>query len=75
MKKSTPKKPKTSPEQLARVRAWQAAHPEETQATKNAWAQSPSGKAWLKKNQKKKNAARDAWRDRKRAEARDSFAS
>lgn len=61
------RKPKTSPAQLARVRAWEAAHPEQAQARKNAWAKSPAGRAWLKKNQAKKNAARKVWRERMRA--------
>jgi len=52
----------TSATQLARVRAWEATHPEQAQARKDAWAQSPKGKAWLAKNQKKKNMARDKWR-------------
>ena len=62
-------KKKTSPEQLGRVRAWEAANPERAQARKNKWAKSAVGKAWLAKNQKKKNKARDAWRKRKRLEA------
>lgn len=34
------------------------------------WSKSPAGKAWLAKNQKKKNRRRDAWRKRKRLEAK-----
>lgn len=67
---SRSKKPKTSPEQLARVKAWEAANPERAQARKDRWAQSPAGKAWLVKNQAKKNKARDKWRAKKIKEAR-----
>ena len=63
------KKTKTSPEQLGRVRAWEAANPERAQARKNKWAKSPAGKAWLAANQKKKNKARDKWRAKKKKEA------
>tara|TARA_R110000822_G_scaffold21917_2_gene69339 strand:+ start:623 stop:844 length:222 start_codon:yes stop_codon:yes gene_type:complete len=63
------KKTKTSPEQLARVKAWEAANPERAQTRKNRWAKSPAGKAWLVKNQAKKNKARDEWRKRKRIQA------
>ena len=57
---------KTSKKQLEMVRDWERRHPEQAQARKNAWAQSPKGRAWLSKNQKKKNAARKLWRARQR---------
>lgn len=62
-------KPKTSAAQLARVRDWERRNPERAQARKDAWAQSPAGKAWLVENQAKKNKARDKWRARKKREA------
>ena len=58
---------KTSKAQLKRVKAWEAAYPEQAQARKDKWAQSPKGRAWLKANQKKKNEARDRWRERQKA--------
>lgn len=54
--------------QRAAWRAWAAAHPDAAQANRDRWAKSPAGRAWLKKNQKKKNRARDAWRRRQRQE-------
>jgi len=66
-------KPKTSAAQLAAVRAWERRNPAAAQARKYRWSQSPAGRAWLKKNQRKKNAARDAWRARKKAEALRAF--
>lgn len=63
------RKTKTSPEQLARVKAWEAANPERAQARKDRWAQSPAGKAWLAENQAKKNKARDKWRAKKKRES------
>lgn len=60
---------KTSKKQLAYVRDWEKRNPKQAQARKNKWAKSAVGKAWLAKNQKKKNKARDAWRKRKRLEA------
>lgn len=63
---------KTSKKQLALVRDWEHRHPEQAQARKNEWAKSKSGIAWLKKNQKKKNAARKLWRERKRLEAKEA---
>lgn len=63
------KKPVTRPSQLKAWRAWAERNPEAVQENKNAWAKSEAGKAWLKANQAKKNAARDAWRKRKKAEA------
>ena len=59
------RKNKTPRAQLDRVRAWNAAHPEQKAAIRKKWEQSPSGQAWLKANQAKKNAARAAWRKRK----------
>ncbi len=41
---------------------------ERRKAAKAAWAASPKGRAWLAKNQKKKNKARQAWRAKKKAE-------
>jgi len=61
---------KTSKPQRTAWQRWAAAHPEEAQANRNKWNQSPAGKAWLAKNQKKKNKARDEWRKRKRLEAK-----
>lgn len=61
---------KTSKKQLAWVRDWEKRNPDRAQARKNAWAQLSAGKAWLAKNQKKKNKRRDAWRLKKRREAK-----
>lgn len=60
-------KMKTSKKQLALVRDWEKRNPEQAQARKNEWAKSAKGRAWLKANQKKKNKARDAWRERQKA--------
>lgn len=62
------RKPKTSPKQLARVRDWEKRNPKRAQARKDKWAKSPAGRAWLRANQAKINARRDAWRARKKAE-------
>lgn len=59
------KEPATAPKQLSAWKRWASAHPDKVQANRNAWAQSEAGKEWLRKNQAKKNKARDAWRKRK----------
>lgn len=64
------KKKITSEKQMALVRDWEKRHPEQAQARKNVWAKSEKGRIWLAKNQAKKNKARDAWRNRKRKEAK-----
>jgi hypothetical protein len=43
---------------------------ERKKAVQAAWATSPAGRAWLAKNQKQKNAARKAWRERIKAEGK-----
>lgn len=47
---------------------WAEAHPEAAQANRDAWAKSASGRDWLARNQKLKNARRNAWRKKRRAQ-------
>jgi len=47
---------KTSKAQLEHVKDWERRNPERAQARKNKWFGSAKGLAWIKKNQKRRNA-------------------
>lgn len=60
---------KTSKEQLEHVKDWERRNPERAQARKNNWFKTPKGLAWIKKNQKRRNAKRKLWRAKQRRQA------
>lgn len=57
-----PCKIKTPRRQLDYVRDWDRRHPDRRREITKRWEMSEKGRAWLAANQKKKNAARKAWR-------------
>lgn len=61
---------KTSKEQLEHVKDWERRNPGRAQARKNNWFASEKGLAWIKKNQKRRNAKRKLWRAKKRRDAK-----